>query len=168
MTPAPVPGMTPVFNAALSRRDFLATTSVAATALAAVPVTAWPAEPSTNQRVRVGIDGGGFGRSFQLHEHPDYTAEAVSDFRPERRDGLMKTYGCAKSNESLEKLILDRCIDAVALFTPAPDLVRPSVAALRAGKHVLCAVACTAPGIVAHQPALRAGERMEIPSFDAS
>src|SRR5205823_5722295 len=38
------------------------------------------------------------------------------------------------------KLILDEHIDAVAIFTPAPDHVRHVVAALKAGKHVLCAV----------------------------
>jgi len=130
----------PVASAPLSRRGFLTTTSAAAAALAAAPLTAWPAEPSTGKRIRVGIVGGGFGLSFQFHEHPDCIVEAVSDLRPERRDRLMKTYRCAKSYESLEKLILDRNIDAVAIFTPAPDHVRHSVAALRAGKHVLCAV----------------------------
>jgi predicted dehydrogenase len=92
------------------------------------------------RRIRIGVIGGGFGRSFCWHEHPDCTVEAVSDLIPDRRRMLMKTYACAKSYESLEKLILDKNIDAVAIFTPAPDHVRHVVAALRAGKHVLCAV----------------------------
>ena len=52
----------------------------------------------------------------------------------------MKTYRCSKSYESLEKLILDKNIDAVAISTPAPDHVRHVLAALHAGKHVICAV----------------------------
>jgi predicted dehydrogenase len=52
----------------------------------------------------------------------------------------MKTYKCARAYDSLDQLILDRNIDAVAIFTPAPDHVRHVVAALKAGKHVVCAV----------------------------
>jgi predicted dehydrogenase len=65
---------------------------------------------------------------------------AVSDLIPTRREALMKTYRCAKAYESLEKLILDKELDAVAIFTPAPDHARHVLAALRAGKHVICAV----------------------------
>lgn len=120
---------------ASSRRTFLAATSAAA---ALAPRFGFAA-PS-DQKVRIGVVGGNFGRSFQWHEHPNCVVEAVSDLRPERRDGLMKTYRCAKSYESLESLILDRNIDAVGVFTPAPDHVRHVVACLKAGKHAICAV----------------------------
>jgi len=107
-------------------------------AAAATPRFAFPR--SAAEKVRIGIVGGNFGRSFYFHEHPDCVVEAVSDLRPERRQALMDTYRCAKSYESLEKLILDRNIDAVAIFTPAPDHVRHVVATLKAGKHALSAV----------------------------
>jgi len=95
---------------------------------------------SAPRRVRIGVVGGNFGRAFYFHEHPDCVVEAVSDLRPERRKGLEETYRCPKSYRSLEELILDREIDAVAIFTPAPDHVRHVVTALKAGKHALCAV----------------------------
>jgi predicted dehydrogenase len=95
---------------------------------------------SAPARIRIGIVGGNFGRSFYFHEHPDCVVEAVSDLRPERRDALMETYRCPKSYESLEKLTLDRNVDAVAIFTPAPDHVRHVVATLKSGKHALSAV----------------------------
>jgi len=95
---------------------------------------------SAARRVRVGIVGGNFGRSFYFHEHPDCVVEAVSDLRPERRAALMETYRCAKPYDSLEELIRDREVDAVAIFTPAPDHVRHVVATLKAGKHALSAV----------------------------
>ena len=41
---------------------------------------------------------------------------------------------------ALEDVLNDRHVDAVALFTPAPLHAEQSVAALRAGKHVLSAV----------------------------
>ena len=92
------------------------------------------------KKVRMGVVGGGFGRSFQWHEHPDCTVAAVAELDSQRRTGLMQTYKCDKSYESLERLIRDAGVDAVALFTPAPDHVRHAVACLRAGKHVISAV----------------------------
>lgn len=84
--------------------------------------------------------GGGFGAEFYWDEHPDCTVEAVSDLRAERCSHLMQTYECSKSYGSLEELIQDRNVDAVAVFTGAPDHARHCIAALRAGKHVFCAV----------------------------
>jgi predicted dehydrogenase len=52
----------------------------------------------------------------------------------------MQVYKCSKSYESLEKLLLDPKVEAVFIATPAPDHVRHVIAALNAGKHVLCAV----------------------------
>ena len=98
------------------------------------------AAQASAKKIRIGVVGGGFGSSFYWHEHPDCVVQAVSDLRPDRRELLMKTYRCGKSYESLEKLILDREIDAVGVFTGAPDHVRHCTAVLKAGKHVLSAV----------------------------
>jgi predicted dehydrogenase len=114
----------------------LAGASVAAAALR--PRFSFP--QTRPRRIRIGIVGGNFGRSFYFHEHPDCVVEAVSDLRPERRKALVETYRCPKSYGSLEELILDRDVDAVGIFTPAPDHVRHVVAALKAGKHALSAV----------------------------
>ncbi len=123
----------------LSRRKFIRQSSAVLAGAAVAPRFAWAAE-SSGKKIRIGVVGGGFGRSFYWHEHPNCVVAAVSDLRPERREGLMQTYRCDKSYESLEKLILDKTIDAVAVFTPAPDHVRHCTAAMRTGKHVICAV----------------------------
>ncbi|HXK61456.1 MAG TPA: Gfo/Idh/MocA family oxidoreductase, partial [Acidobacteriota bacterium] len=73
-------------------------------------------------------------------EHPNCIVEAVSDLRPERRGHLMETYQCAKSYDSLEKLVLDPKIEAVFIATPGPDHLRHVMLAMKAGKHVMCAV----------------------------
>lgn len=122
-----------------TRRAFLRGAGAAAAGAALAPRLAWPQEPS-GRKVRVAVVGGGFGCSFQFHEHPDCVVEAVSDLRPERRDRLAKVYKCPKTYESLEKLILDKSVEAVGIFTGAPDHVRHAVMALKAGKHVLSAV----------------------------
>jgi predicted dehydrogenase len=122
-----------------NRRDILKA-GAATAALATVPRFAAFAALPSDRRIRMGVVGGNFGTSFYWHEHPNCTVEAVSDLRPERRDALQKTYGCQKAYESLEKLILDPAVEAVGVFTPAPDHVRHAVACLKAGKHVISAV----------------------------
>jgi len=126
-------------QARLARRKFVSGAAATVAGLALAPKIA-RADEATDKKIRVGIVGGGFGRSFQFHEHPNCIVQAVSDLRPERREALMKTYKCEKSYESLEKLILDKDIQAVAIFTPAPDHVRHVVATMKAGKHALSAV----------------------------
>jgi len=131
-------------SADVSRRDFLHATGAAT--LGAAIARASPAAPGADQRpqydkkIRMGIVGGGFGASFQWHLDPNCIVEAVSDLRTDRRERLMKVYKCEKSYESLEKLILDDDIDAVAVFTGAPDHVRHCVAVMNTGKHCISAV----------------------------
>jgi len=117
----------------------LASNLYAANAPAPDPGTYKPLE--TDRKVRIGVVGGGFGASFQWHLHPNCIVHAVSDLRPDRRDTLMKVYKCNRSYESLEKLILDKELDAVAVFTGVPDHARHCISAMNAGKHVICAVA---------------------------
>jgi predicted dehydrogenase len=124
-------------DSSLTRRGFIQGGAAAMTALGTN--FAFAAEPAT-KKIRMGVVGGGFGTSFYWHEHPNCIVQAVSDLRPERRDLLSKVYKCSKTYESLEKLILDKEIDAVAIFTGAPDHARHVTAALTAGKHVICAV----------------------------
>lgn len=98
------------------------------------------AEPA-ERKVRIGIVGGRFGASFQWHEHPQCVVAGVSDLRPERRANLQKVYGCEQAYESLEVMLRDgKDIEAVGIFTEAPNHVPHAVAALRAGKHVISAV----------------------------
>lgn len=92
------------------------------------------------KKIRIGVVGGGFGAAFQWHLDPNCVVEAVSDLREDRRKLLMDTYKCAKSYNSLEELIYDKKIDAVAVFTPGTLHVNHCVKCLEAGKHVICAV----------------------------
>ena len=90
--------------------------------------------------IRIGVLGGGFGSSFYWHEHPECHVAAVADLLPERRRGLQEAYRCGVGYDSLEELIRDPAIDAVAVFSGAPDHARHVLACLHAGKHVICAV----------------------------
>ena len=123
-------------NTGLQRRTFL----MALSGAAASSIHASFAFPASEKQIRIGVVGGGFGCSFYWHEHPNCIVAAVSDLRADRRDRLVNTYHCDTVYESLEKLILDKNLDAVAVFTGAPDHVRHCVAVMNSGKHVLSAV----------------------------
>ncbi len=94
----------------------------------------------SDKKIHIGIVGGGFGADFYWHQHPNCIVEAVSDLQEERKNKLMQVYNCKKSYESLEKLVLDDNIDAVAIFTDAPSHGRHIVEVLKQNKHCICAV----------------------------
>ena len=113
-------------NSPIYRRDFLgqstaaaalgglATVVLAERAAAAEPKV-W--QPVSDRKVRVGIVGYGyckFGAAFGFQDHPNVEIVAVSDLFPDRRDGLMKACRCEKSYPSLEELVKDDTIEAVA------------------------------------------------------
>ncbi len=122
-----------------TRRDFIkqSSSALAGTTLLSSASLAVNTAP---KKIRMGVVGGGFGCSFQWHEHPDCIVEAVSDLRPERKKRLMQVYGCSKSYPSLEELVKDKQVDAVAIFTDGPLHVQHTVEAMKHGKHVISAV----------------------------
>lgn len=99
------------------------------------------ASEGTEKKIRIGIAGGRFGATFQWHEHPQCVVAAVTDLRPDRRQYLQKVYRCDRAYDSLEEMLKDaKDLDAVGIFTEAPNHVPHTLKALRAGKHVICAV----------------------------
>ncbi len=120
-------------NVVTNRRVFLKAGAVA------IP-SRFPFVAPSDNKVRIGVVGGGFGADFHFHEHPNCIVEAVSDLRTERRNRLMQVYHCSKSYESLENLLLDGKIDAVFCATPAPAHLDHVTKVLKSGKHVMSAV----------------------------
>lgn len=94
----------------------------------------------SDRKIRIGLVGGGFGRAFSFHEHPNSTVIAIAELNPDRREALRDLCRCDNAYATLEELLRDPNVEAVGIFTPAPDHARHSIAALRAGKHVLSAV----------------------------
>lgn len=92
-------------------------------------------------KVRIGIIGCG---SIATHRHiPEYAANehaeiiAVCDIVEERAKERAKTYG-ATSCTNYEELLANSEIDAVSVCLPNYLHAPVSIAALHAGKHVLC------------------------------
>lgn len=125
----------------LTRRDALAAGATLLGATTFQAATSPAEEPKPRRKVRVGVVGGGFGCAFQWHQHPDCVVTGVTDLRADRREALGKVYKCDQAYDSMEIMLQQaRDVDAVAIFTEAPNHVRHCVAALNAGKHVICAV----------------------------
>jgi len=135
----------------ISRRNFLSKLSAGTVGIAASGILSenlyaaqnsksklW--EQTSERKIRVGVVGGGFGTNFFWDQHPNCIVEAVSDLQEERKRKLMEVYKCDKSYESLEKLVLDDKIEAVAVFTDAPSHGRHIVEVLKHGKHCMVAV----------------------------
>ena len=125
-----------------SRRDFIGSfvTGAAATSVA-LPGAASAAETG-QKKVRIAVLGGGFGSSFQWHEHPNCEVVAATDLYPPRRRRLRDTYRCDSVYNSFEELLRTRSkdIDAVAVFSGAPDHVKHALMCFERGLHVISAV----------------------------
>lgn len=130
----------------VSRRGFLEVTgktAAAALALGAQAGRAWPAE--NTRKIRIAVVGGGFGASFWWHEHPKCVVTGVTDLYPERRARLRERFRCDNVYDSLEIMLREaKDVDAVAIFSGAPDHARHARMCMERGWHVVSAVpACT-------------------------
>ena len=135
----------------ISRRNFLSKLSAGTVGIAAsgiITENLYAAQNSKSEqweqiserKIRIGVVGGGFGTGFFFNQHPNCIVEAVSDLQEERNRKLMEVYKCEKSYDSLEKMVLDDKIEAIAVFTDAPSHGRHIVEVLKHGKHCMVAV----------------------------
>ncbi len=126
-----------------TRREFLGHSAIASAALAtAAAAPAGAAAPhGSSKRIRIGVVGGGFGSQFYWHEHPNCRVAAVTDLRPDRRRKLQDVYHCDTAYPSLEEMLNRQSeLDAVAVFSGAPDHFRHVKMCMDRGLHVISAV----------------------------
>src|SRR5213595_2728941 len=111
----------------IGRREILlgaGNAALMAQALATKPVGR-PAPPASGRKIRIAIAGGNFGSTFFFHQHPNCIVAAVTDLRADRRKHLAEVTRCDNMYASLEEVLeKEKRLDAVALFTPAPEHVR--------------------------------------------
>ncbi len=90
-------------------------------------------------RIRCGVIGlGWFGEHHvdTLKQLPQAELTAVCTRRPERLAEVAKKYGVPNAFTDYRELLADPDIDLVSIVTHVGDHLEPTVAALRAGKHV--------------------------------
>src|SRR5262245_10435010 len=120
-----------------SRREFLYSSVLGA---AAVSSQAGRAAPATSKKIKLAVVGGGVGATFHWHEHPNCEVAAVTDLRADRRQKLRDTYRCDFVYESLEEMLKRRKdLDAVAIFSGAPDHYKHVEMCFQRGLHVVSA-----------------------------
>ena len=93
------------------------------------------------QKIGVGIVGAGMIADWHatgIREHGGGEVVAVFDVVPERARAAQERWGAARVAESVEALVSDDAIGAVIVATPPAAHAEPTIAALQAGKHVLC------------------------------
>ncbi|MBC8079288.1 MAG: Gfo/Idh/MocA family oxidoreductase, partial [Gorillibacterium sp.] len=91
---------------------------------------------------KVGVVGAGqFAKCFipLIQAHPFVDEVVLAEVVPERRERFAKSFGIKKTYSTLEE-ILNTDVDAVAIFTQRHLHGPQTLQALRAGKHVYCAV----------------------------
>ena len=99
--------------------------------------TARPARP-----IRTAIVGLGFGAEFiPIHQrHPHVELVAICQRSRDKLDQVGKAYGVERRYQDYADLLKDNQIDAVHINSPIPDHATMTLAALEAGKHVMCTV----------------------------
>lgn len=88
----------------------------------------------------VGLGGRGVYLAGQYDKcnHPGFELRAVCDLNPERLGQIKAQYGDTVSyHTDLNEMLARPDVDAVIVATNDPHHVEPTIAALRAGKHVL-------------------------------
>ena len=93
--------------------------------------------------IRLGIIGTGgmasrHAHAFEQIAEPDCEIRAACDLRPQELAQFTSKFGIAQSYTRAEELMANPKIDAVSIVTPDATHAQLSIAALKAGKHVLC------------------------------
>ncbi len=94
------------------------------------------------KKVRVAIVGLGFGSEFiPIYQgHPDAEMVAVCQRDPKKLNAIGDAFKIGVRYEKYADLLKDKNVDLVHINTPIPDHGWMSVAALKAGKHVMSTV----------------------------
>ena len=96
----------------------------------------------SSRPVRTAIVGLGFGAEFiPIHKlHPHAELVAICQRSKDKLDAIGKAHAVDRRYERYADVLRDGEIDAVHINSPIPDHAAMSIAALEAGKHVMCTV----------------------------
>src|SRR3954449_11482530 len=91
--------------------------------------------------IRVGIIGGGWpgkahARGYQASG--GFRLMSVADLIPSRRRDMMNEFKIPREVATWEELVADKELDAVSVCLPTHLHAAATLAALKAGKHVVC------------------------------
>src|ERR1700744_2723524 len=93
------------------------------------------------QVIRAGIIGGGWPGGQHAKGYKEaggFKVVAVADLIPDRRRKIVEQYGATKEFNDATELLKDKEIDCVSVCLPNFLHAPITIAALKAGKHVIC------------------------------
>ncbi len=96
---------------------------------------------TAGQKLRIGVVGTGFGTAVQIpgfQAYPRTEVVAVVSATEEHARGAAERFGIARALTSYDALLELDGLDAVSITSPPATHHAMTLAALRAGKHVLC------------------------------
>src|SRR5881275_1858282 len=96
----------------------------------------------SSRKINVAIIGLGFGAEFIpiYQRHPNANMYAVCQRNAAKMNQIGDAFKIEKRYAHYEDVLADPKVDFVHINTPIPDHAPMSVAALKAGKHVMCTV----------------------------
>jgi predicted dehydrogenase len=94
------------------------------------------------EKARVGLIGLGFGSEFIpiYQAHPKAAVAAICQRTKSRLDEVGDRFGIAARYTDFGEVLADPNVDFVHINSPIPDHAPQTIAALKAGKHVMCTV----------------------------
>ena len=95
-----------------------------------------------SRKVSIAVVGLGFGAEFiPIHQrHPHARCAAICQRSREKLDRIGDAHGIDRRYQRFADVLADPDIDAVHINSPIPDHGPMAIAALEAGKHVMCTV----------------------------
>lgn len=96
----------------------------------------------SDKKVNVAIVGLGFGAEFIpiYQRHPNANMYAICQRTEKKLHSVGDAFGIEKRYTRFEDVLKDPKVDFVHINSPIPDHAPQSIAALKAGKHVMCTV----------------------------
>jgi len=94
----------------------------------------------TSKQIRVGFIGTGWSERTQIPQFRlgGLTAQAICSGHPENAQRVAKNLGIPQVYEKWQDMIASNTVDLVSITTPPHLHAEIAIAALRAGKHVIC------------------------------
>jgi predicted dehydrogenase len=99
-------------------------------------------DPMSDKQVNAAMVGLGFGAEFIpiYQKHPNANVHAICQRTKEKLDKIGDHFGIATRYTKFKDVLKDKNVDFVHINSPIPDHAKMSIAALEAGKHVMCTV----------------------------
>ncbi|HZN34362.1 MAG TPA: Gfo/Idh/MocA family oxidoreductase, partial [Pirellulaceae bacterium] len=100
------------------------------------------AKAAAGKQVNVAIIGLGFGAEFIpiYQAHPSANMYAICQRNEAKLNKVGETFGIGTRYAEYDDVLADPKVDFVHINSPIPDHAWMSIAALKAGKHVMCTV----------------------------